>query len=154
MHEFSKSHLDGPAIRRGLRDLNTRDNRTNAEMLAYLVEMDAQRLYASDGYPSAWAWCVTELHMSEGMASKRIFAARKAAQFPILFEALADGRLNLSALVQIGASLSADTVAELVTEATHKTREQIDELLARRFPRPDVPTLIAPLPSEPARSDG
>src|SRR6185369_11049280 len=41
---------------------------------------------------------------------------------------------------------------ELLAAATHKTRAEIEWLLAERFPRPDLPERIAAPPPEPALS--
>ena len=43
-----------------------------------------------------FAYCVQELRLSEDAAYKRIQAARAARQFPALFIAVAEGRLNLT----------------------------------------------------------
>jgi len=44
-----------------------------------------------------YAYCVGRLRLSDQSAFKRIRVARAAREFPAIFPALADGRLNLSA---------------------------------------------------------
>jgi len=56
-----------------------------------------------------------------------------------LFEALADGRLHLTAVNLIGPHLSKPTVDDWIAAATHKTRAEIQALIAIRRPRPDGP---------------
>ena len=51
--------------------------------------------------------------MSEDSAFKRIRAARAGRQFPAVFEALAAGRLNLSAVVMLASHLTPETADEL-----------------------------------------
>ncbi|MEK7331437.1 MAG: hypothetical protein AAB113_11620, partial [Candidatus Eisenbacteria bacterium] len=92
--------------------------------------------------PSMYLYCVRELGMSEDTAFKRIRAARTARQFPAIFPALADGRLHLSAVVLLAPHLSPDIADELLAAAEHKTKAEIELLLAERFPQPDVATLV------------
>jgi 5-methylcytosine-specific restriction endonuclease McrA len=55
---------------------------------------------------------------------------------------VADGRLHLSAVVALAPHLTPETGDELLAAATLKSRAAIELLLAQRFPKPDVPTLV------------
>jgi len=121
-----------------------------AYRLAQLAEIDARKLYAELPYQSMFAYCVGRLHLSEDSAAKRIQAARTARQFPILFEAIADGRLHLSAVCMLASRLAAPTIDGLVVAATHKSKSEIELLLAHRFPKQDIPTFIRALPLRPS----
>jgi 5-methylcytosine-specific restriction endonuclease McrA len=99
-----------------------------------------------------YAYCVGELRMSEDTAYKRIQAARAARRFPAIFAAVADGRLHLSGMCLLAPHLTEDTAAELLASATHKTKSEIERLLAERFPRPDLPTLIEALSAQASSS--
>jgi hypothetical protein len=123
-----------------------------AELLAHLGEVDARGLYREESCDSVFTWCLRELHFSEGAAYRRIQAARTARKFPALFTAVAQGRLHLTAILLLAPYLTSGNVAELVAEATHKSRLEIEGLIARRFPRPDVATEIRPLASAPTRT--
>jgi hypothetical protein len=68
-----------------------------------------------------YAWCVGELGMSEDVASKRIQAARLARRCPAMFAMLADGRLNLSAVVLLAPHLTPETADQLLAAATRQT---------------------------------
>jgi hypothetical protein len=114
--------------------------------------VDARRLYAPAGYPSLFEWCVQELHFSEDIAYQRIQVARAARQFRTIYGMLADGRLHLTAVVFLAPHLSAGNVDDLLAAATHKSKAQIEQLLAERFPQPDLPTLVTPLAPAPANS--
>ncbi len=52
-------------------------------------------------------------------------------------------------MVLLAPYLTEDTAGELLAAATHKTIAEIQRLLAERFPRPDVPTRILPIPPPP-----
>src|SRR5258705_13286988 len=95
------------------------------------------------------AYCVGELHYSDGATYKRINAARAARNFPILFDAVAEGRLNLSGIVTLAKHLRPENVRDLVAAATHKTREEIELMLAQRFPRPNLPERVHPIAPSP-----
>ncbi len=145
MSRYALSHLTKSALRHEVRSLTSQDRATTALLVAHLGEFDARRLYAEEGYPSMFAWCVAELHVPEDTAYKRIRVARTARQFPAIYDLIADGRLHLSAVVMLTPHLTPENAADLLAAAVHKSKAQIEQLLAERFPQPDLPTLIAPL---------
>jgi hypothetical protein len=147
---YSLSHLSDPVLLRGLTSLVAQDRATTAALLAHIAEVDARRLYLPAAYPSMFLYCVEELHLSEDAASKRIQAARVARRFPAIFDAIAQGRLHLSAVVLLAPHLTEGTVDDLVAAATHLSKSGIERLLAERFPRTDVLawTVATPLSSD------
>src|SRR5215510_522748 len=138
MHSFVFDQLADDPLLDGTRSLRAHDQLTTALLIARIAEIDSRRLCERIGYPSTFAWCVTDLQFSEDEACRRISAARYGHRFPELFEALADGRLHLTAVNLIGPHLAKDTVDEWIAAATHKTRAEIQALIAFRRPRPDV----------------
>jgi hypothetical protein len=146
-HEHRLSHLSDSALLRDLAALVAKDRLTTASLLAHLAEVDARRLYAPAGYPSLYAFCVEELHLSEDAASKRIQAARAARRFPALFAALADGRLHLSAVCLLAPHLTAENAAELIEAATHRRRSEIEGYLVRKFSTRGVPATVRAVPT-------
>jgi hypothetical protein len=145
MSRHSLTHLPDSALLRDLQSLVAQDRATTALLIAHLGEVDARRLYAPAGYPSMFEWCVEVLHLSEDTAYKRIRAARTARQFPAIYGLLADGRLHLTAVVFLAPHLTPENVDELLAAAAHKSKTEIEQLLAERFPQPDLPTLIEPI---------
>jgi hypothetical protein len=143
--KYSLSHLSDRTLLRDLATLVTRDHATTAELLAHLAEVDARRLYLPAAYPSMYAYCVQELNLSEDSACKRIRAARAARSHPSLFAAVADGRLHLSGVCLLAPHLRPDNANELVEVCARKSKVEIEQLLAERFARPDVPTRIQPI---------
>src|SRR5262249_27860289 len=108
-----------------------------------------RRLYAPAGYPSMFAYCVGWLHLSEDAAYKRIRVARAARKFPGFMAALADGDVHLSGLTllaQYSKRLTTTTAEELLVAATHKSKREIERLLAERFPKPDVQPEVRTIP--------
>ena len=98
MRAYRLTHLSDPVLLRDLAALVAQDRITTAEMLAHIAEVDARRLYLAAAHPSMLSYCVHELGLSEDSALKRIQAARTARQFPAIFDAVAEGRLHLSAV--------------------------------------------------------
>lgn len=154
MSTYSLSHLADSTLLRDLAALVTRDRTTTAHLLAHLAEVDARKLYLPAAYPSMYAYCIGELHLSEDGASKRIQAARVARRFPAIFEAVAEGRLHLSAVVLLAPYLTEHTADELLAAATHKTKSEIELLVAQRFPRPDVLAWVEAIPTTEQHAPG
>src|SRR5437667_11952112 len=153
MCKYSLSHLSDRALLRDLAALVAQDRATTARLLAHIAECDARRLYLPAAYPSMFAYCVHELRLSEDAAYKRIQAARVARQFPGIFEAVADGRLHLTAVGLLAPYLTPENAAELLAAAAHRTKSEIEELLARRFPSSETLGLVAAPPDSPPAPD-
>jgi hypothetical protein len=114
------------------------------------AEVDARRLYVPAGYPSMFEYCVAELRLSEDAAYKRIQAARAARRFPVLFTALAEGRLHLAGVCLLASHLTPENTEERVAAAAHRPKPEIERLLAERCLRPELPAMtlaIPPLPN-------
>ena len=83
------------------------------------------------------AYCVQVLHLSEDAASKRVQVARKGWFLPVIFEAIADGRVHLSGMNLLVPFIDDENVHELIEAATHRTYRDIELMLAERFPQPE-----------------
>ncbi len=145
MSRYSLTHLADHVLLRELATALSHEHASTALVLAHLAEVDARRLYLPAAYPSMYAWCVGALHMSEDAAYKRIAVARAARAHPEILEAIEHGRLHLSGVLLLAPHLTNRNAAELLAAATHKSKSQIEALLAERFPRPDVPSLLRPV---------
>ncbi len=145
MRNYSLSHLSDADLLRGLATLVAKDRATTAEMLAHIAEVDERKLYLPAAHDSMFSYCVHELRLSEDAAYKRIQAARVAREFPAIFEALADGRLHLTAVNLLAPYLTRENAAELIQAAAGKTKSEIDRLLAERFPSSEVLPLVQPV---------
>ena len=148
MKRYSLTHLSNPVLRRGLDAMAAQDRVTTSALLAYLAEFDARKLYRPAACSSMFAYCVSRLGLSEDSAAKRIQAARLARRFPVIFGALADGRLHLSGVVLLAPHLTEDTAPDLLAAAAHKTKAEIERLLAERFPQPEVLAWVAAVPAK------
>jgi hypothetical protein len=62
------------------------ERRVTAELLALLGEVDARRLFLSEGCSSLFTYCTQVLRFSEHEAYHRIEAARAARHLPVILE--------------------------------------------------------------------
>jgi 5-methylcytosine-specific restriction endonuclease McrA len=152
MSRYSLTHLPDQTLLREFKASVFQERGITAMMLAHLGEVDSRRLYAPAGHPSMFEYCVEELHFSEDAAYKRIRVARTARRFPVIFEMIANGRLHLTAVVFLAPYLTPENANELLAAADYKSKAAIEQLLAARFPQPDLPTLVGPIASRPANS--
>ncbi len=140
-----KSLSDAELLRR-LTELAQHSRRVEAELIAHIAEVDERRLYAREAMPSMFAYCREVLHLSEPEAYLRIAVARASRQHPMLLTMLADGRLHLSGIERLAPHLTRDNRETLLNRATHKSKRQVEELVAELQPRPDVRAAMRRLP--------
>jgi hypothetical protein len=154
VNSFTRTHLSNGKLMQGFTARVAQDRSTTAELLADMAEIEKRRLYVPAGYSSMYAYCLSEQHMSGDVAYKRIQAARAARRFPAILDAVAGGRLHLTAIVLLAPHLTRATADELFTAAAHKSKAQIKLLLAERFPNRDVPASVQPIVPAPVTPPG
>jgi hypothetical protein len=137
-------------LRSGLTSLLANGYRTEARIIAHIAEVEERKIHAKDGSPSMFAYCVKRLGLSESEAFHRQTAARIARRFPIVFSLLERRQIHLTAVCLLRDYLTVENHRDLLAEASNKTKLQVQELLAQRFPRPDVASYIRKLPSRAA----
>jgi 5-methylcytosine-specific restriction endonuclease McrA len=135
---YELSHLADPTLEQELTTSTVRLSKDVASHLARIAEFDARKLYAPAGCSSMYDYCVDKLGMSKDVAGKRIQAARTAREFPVIFEAVADGRLTYSAVCLLAPCLAKGTAESLIAAAARKSSTAIRQLLREPFPKPEV----------------
>jgi hypothetical protein len=136
---------DDDLLRR-LAEILTRSRRVEKDLVAHIAEADERRLYAREAFPSMFAYCTEALHLSESEAYLRIAVARTSREHPMILPMLGDGRLHLSGIAQLAPHLTRENRDALLRRATHRSKRQIEELIAEVTPREDVPALMRRLP--------
>jgi 5-methylcytosine-specific restriction endonuclease McrA len=116
------------------------------EFLSYLGELDARKIYLELGFSSTFAFCTDHLGLSKGSAYRRTIAARLIVRFPLLAEYLTDGRLGLTALVELREVLDAENLRSVLDRAAGRTEEEVKVLAATLRPLPAPPDLLRRLP--------
>jgi hypothetical protein len=137
-----------------LYELRTEERQRLVEFLAYLGELERRRLHLDLGFGSTFAFCTEHLGLTKASAYRRTTAARLLSRFPVIAAYLADGRLNLTTLVELRDVLCDDRLAEILDRAAGRSEEEVKMLVAALQPRPDPPDLLRRLPSAtPTTSD-
>jgi hypothetical protein len=138
---------------RGLADLLRQSRRVEADLVAHIGEVETRHLYAREASPSMFVYCTHVLHLSEAEAYLRTTVARVAREHPVLLAMLADGRLHLTGIAKLAPHLTRENRDLLLSRAVHKSKREIEELLAEWAPRPDVPAVLRKLPDRPIRPE-
>jgi hypothetical protein len=120
---------------------------TIVQLVVHLAEMDHRTIHLAAGFPSLYTYCVGELQLSEYEAYSRIEVARAGKAFPRIFGMLGEGALSLTTAQLLARRLTAENQDELLSAAAGRTKREVQELLARRFPQPDVPATMRKLPT-------
>lgn len=130
-----------------------REREATARLIALLAQLDARRLYLRAGCSSLFAYCTQALHLSEHAAYGRIEAARAARKFPIMINLLTDGSITLTAVTLLAPHLTPVNHREVLNEARHKSKREVEHLLARLRPLPAAPATVRKLPAQKAPED-
>jgi 5-methylcytosine-specific restriction endonuclease McrA len=117
-------------------------NRLLARLLELLVLVEERRIHMRSAYPSIFEFCCERLQMSNAAASRRAAAVRLVRRFPPLVGNVERGELSLSTLCLLRDHLTAENFDELVGLAVGKSVREVEKLLVRRAPKPDVPATI------------
>src|SRR5262245_31687775 len=148
MKSYSLTHLSDESLRRELFAAAANENRATADLLAHIAEFDERKLYLPAAYPNMIDYCVGELRLSLDSAAKRLQVARVGRRCRGVFHALAEGRVHLSGLVLLAPHLTPESADELLGASQHKSKAEIELLLAERAPKMELPadvtTVVVP----------
>ncbi len=122
------------------------ERHATARLIALLMELDARRLYLGEGCSSLFTYCTHVLHLSEHAAYNRIETARAARRFPMILELLENGDVTLTAIRLLAPHLTPDTHRDVLKRARHKSKRDVELLVATLHPKPDLPSAIRKLP--------
>src|SRR5688572_12665063 len=143
------SHLPDTALIGAVKYFARGERNATAQLVAHLAEFDARRLYAGAGFSSMFSYCCDVLRMSEDVAYNRIETARAAHRFPMILSALAEGTLNVTTVRLLARRLTPDNHEALLAAASGRSKREVEELVARHYPQPDVPSSVRKLPTRP-----
>lgn len=118
-----------------------------AALIAHLAEIETRKLYLGEACSSLFSYCIRVLHLSEPAAYNRIQAARAARRFPAVLASLEQGSVHLAAVRLLAPVLTPENHCEMLAVAAHKSKREVEELVARLRPQPDVPSGMRKLPA-------
>jgi 5-methylcytosine-specific restriction endonuclease McrA len=146
--------LPDHALTTRLLEIRTHERTLLVELLRLLAELDRRRTVLTLGFSSLFSFCTDRLGLTKAAAFRRTTAARLLARFPIIAEYLADGRLNLTTLVELRDVLDEAHATEILDRAAGRTEDQVKELVAALRPQPAPPDVLRKLPNPRNDSSG
>src|SRR5678816_54041 len=126
MNAENLSTLSDAELVARLETLVKEERRLTAALLLHLAEVEARDIHLRAACSSIYVYCTRVLGMSEDEAFKRIRAARALRNYPVVAEAVAEGRLHLTAVVRLAPHLTEEGAGELVAEASGKSKAEIE----------------------------
>lgn len=117
-----------------------------ARVIALLMEIDTRRLYLGEGCSSLFTYCTQVLHLSEHAAYNRIEAARAARRFPIILDLVESAAVTLTTVRLLAPHLTDANHRDVLERARHKSKREVELLVATLSPRADVPSAVRKLP--------
>jgi hypothetical protein len=79
MDDYLLDDVSDEVLSRELPEYSRLEKKATVAVLIRIAAYDARKRYVPAGYPSMYAYCVEELHLSEDEALKRIQVARRPA---------------------------------------------------------------------------
>ena len=141
------SHLSDAQLVEATKRILCTERTAAVEIVVHLAEIEVRKIHLAAGFHCLRDYCIQELQLSEYEAFNRIEASRAGRAFPRIFRMLADGSLTLTTVQLLARKLTPENEENLLTAAAGLTKEQVQELLARHFPRPEVPSTVRKLPT-------
>jgi hypothetical protein len=142
------SQLSDRDLIAAVHDLAAVERGATARLVASLAELDARRLYLAEGCSSLFTYCTQVLHLSEHAAYGRIEAARAVRSYPVLLERLEAGDMTLTTIGLLAPHLTTDNHQHLIEVGRHKSKREIEHLVATLRPQPCVPSVVRKLPPQ------
>ena len=125
----------------------TNERDATVDLLALLAEFDERKLYLGEGCASLFTYCTQVLHLSEHAAYHRIEGARVARGCPRVLELLSSGALTLTTAAPLRPVLTTENADAVLEAAVFKSKREVELLVARLAPKPDVQTMLRRIPS-------
>jgi hypothetical protein len=130
-----------------VKDLAARERGAMVLLVAHLAELDTRDVHLRAGHGSLFAYCREVLALSEQEAYNRIAVARTARRFPVVLEMLEVGAVSLTTVKLLGPRLTSENHLSALESARGKSKLQVEEIAARLWSRPDVPSFVRKLPA-------
>jgi len=146
MSNPTPSHLTNTELAEELLRLARSGRETTVCLVTHLAEFEARDLHLAAGFPSLFAYCTEVLRLSEHEAYHRILAARTARKHPRILAMLREGRLSLTTVRLIAPLLTEASADNVLDAAAGLSKRQVEELVARYAPQPDVPSSVRKVP--------
>src|SRR5712691_11304015 len=141
------SHLSDQELTTTVRRLAQDEREATVALIVHLAEFDARRLYEPAGFSSLFKYCRAVLRLSEDAVYNRIQSARAARRFPVIVDMLLARTLSPTTARLLARRLTPENQQELLSAASGLGKEDVEELLAARFPEPEVRASVRRVPT-------
>jgi hypothetical protein len=142
----SLRHLTDADLVARVEALARREHGDTALLVAHLAELDTRDWFLRAGYSSLFTYCRDALALSEHESYNRIEVARAARRFPVVLELLDSGAVNLTTVRLLAPHLTPENHTSVLGSARGKKRSEVEEIVARLAPFPEMPPSIRKLP--------
>jgi len=132
------SHLSDDDLIAEARLLARTERQATAQLVAHIAELEARRIHLAAGFPSLFAYCREVLQLSEQSTYNRTQAAHAAQSYPVILDMLGDASLTLATVRLLAPHLTPENHQDLLKSAAHRSKREVEVLVARHFPQPSV----------------
>jgi hypothetical protein len=136
------SHLSNDELVTEVTRLARGEREATVALIVHLAEFDARRLFEGAGFSSTFKYCMEVLRLSEDATFNRIEAARAARRYPAVLDMLVAGTLSPTTARMLARHLTAENHEGLLAAASGMSKQEVERLLVRLSPRPEVPPSI------------
>jgi hypothetical protein len=136
------SHLSNDDLVTEVTRLARGEREATVALIVHLAEFDARRLFEGAGFSSTFKYCMEVLRLSEDATFNRIEAARAARRYPAVLDMLVAGTLSPTTARMLARHLTAESHEGLLAAASGMSKQEVERLLVRLSPRPEVPPSI------------
>ena len=141
------ARLSDDALLARLKSLAIRERDATVELVGHLAELDARRAHLGEGPGSLYAYCRDVLGYSEDAARNRAATAGAVRRYPVILGWLADGSLNVTTVRMLRPVLTPENHLAVLQEARRRSKKDVELIVRRLDPRPDVPSSIRRAPA-------
>ena len=142
----SLSHLSDAQLLTEVKRLVAVEHEATVDVIRSLCEVKARQLHLAIGCSSMFDYCTRVLHLSEHAAYARIAAARWAVDYPLILELLVEGAITLTTVTLLGRHLTDENHVAVLESARHKSKSEVERIVAALNPQPDVRSSVRKLP--------
>jgi hypothetical protein len=122
-----------------LASLLRREQGALADFLLALADFDSRRLWMRLGHASLFVFLHRELGLSKGASHFRKVAAELVQRFPEVVEPLRDGRLCLTAVVELARVITPENRAAVLPRFFHASKTEAKAVAAEILPAEAIP---------------
>src|SRR5688572_31680185 len=149
MHEnilATAARLSDDALHARLKVFSLRERDATVELVGHLAELDGRQSRLGEGPGNLYAYCRDVLGYSEDAAWNRAATAAAVRRYSVILRWLADGTLNVTTVRMLRPVLTADNHLAVLTEARRRSKREVELIVRRLDPKPDVPSTIRKVP--------